>query len=83
MNLQSCKIHNLTKSRIFKKLLRFFFPHFDATIIANHRVPYKKGGGGSSPSLNYGVFCEFGSPMAHLCLILTPTYIKQPFFLFV
>jgi hypothetical protein len=42
-----------------KNLDNFFF--FDVILVVNHIIYYRKGDGGSFPSLGCGVSCEFGS----------------------
>jgi hypothetical protein len=54
-----------------------FFGHFDVTLAINHRVYYKRKGGGGFQVHN--VSYEFGLFMGCLCIILIPTCTKHFF----
>ncbi len=54
-----------------------FFGHFDVTLAINHRVYYKRKGGGAFSSSSHNMSYEFGLFMGCLRIILIPTCIKH------
>jgi hypothetical protein len=54
---------------MFGKGIPTFFGHFDVTLTINHRVYYKRKGGGAFSSLSYNASYEFGLFMGCLCTI--------------
>lgn len=59
----------------FKDFVLGFLPKRPKAFMQPLRLTIKyiiEKGGGSSPNLNHGVFCEFRLPMVHLCTIFIP-----------